>query len=188
MQAGGDAPKVASVASIFVSGIDTVIDKRLDKLGDTLAAASLRGKIGIANAKLAYSRYKALFSAPRWQLFAASRATTQRLLWASTGAKGPAYKDTMYVAALITVVTVPPATLDAFRDHGEVTADVIEQHLEGAHATLAALEQHGISLNEVTEDLTNEEAQQFADAFDKLFGSIARRRHMLLDTTMHPED
>jgi transaldolase/glucose-6-phosphate isomerase len=191
VQAGGDAAKVASVASIFVSRIDTVIDKRLDKLGDTRAAASLRGKIGIANAKLAYSRYKVLFSAPRWQLLAASGATTQRLLWASTAAKDPAYKDTMYVEALIgrdTVVTVPPATMDAFRDHGEVAADVIEQDLEGARAMLAALEQHGISLNEVTEDLTKEGVQQFADAFDKLFGAIARRRHMLLDITVHPED
>jgi transaldolase/glucose-6-phosphate isomerase len=191
VQAGGDAARVASVASIFVSRIDTVIDKRLDKLGDTRAAASLRGKIGIANAKLAYGRYKVLFSAPRWQRLAASGATAQRLLWASTGTKDPAYKDTMYVEALIgrdTVVTVPPATMDAFRDHGEVAADVIEQDLEGARAMLAALEQHGISLNEVTEDLTKEGVQQFADAFDKLFGAIARRRHMLLDTTVHPAD
>lgn len=189
VQAGGDPAKVASVASIFVSRIDTVIDKRLDALGDTPAAASLRGKIGIANAKLAYSRYKVLFSASRWQLLAASGATTQRLLWASTGAKDPAYKDTMYVEALIgrdTVVTVPPATMDAFRDHGEVTADVIEQDLEGARAMLTALEQHGISLNEVTEDLTKEGVQQFADAFDKLFGAIARRRHRQLDTIVHP--
>ena len=153
--------------------------------------ARLRGKIGIANAKLAYTRYKALFSAPRWQLLAASGAKTQRLLWASTGVKDPAYKDTMYVEALIgrdTVVTVPPATMDAFRDHGEVTSDVIEQDVEGARAMLAALDQQGISLNEVTEELVKEGVQQFADAFDKLFGAIARRRHMLLDATAHSED
>jgi transaldolase/glucose-6-phosphate isomerase len=191
VQAGGDAAKVASVASIFVSRIDTAIDKQLDKLRDKRLAGQLRGKIGIANAKLAYTRYKALFSTPRWQLLAASEATTQRLLWASTGVKDPTYKDTMYVEALIgrdTVVTVPPATMDAFRDHGDVMSDVIEQDVEGARAMLAALEQHGISLNEVTEDLTKEGVQQFADAFDKLFGAIARRRHMLLDTTAHPAD
>ncbi len=190
VRAGGDAAKVASVASIFVSRIDTAIDTRLDKLGDIRAAAQLRGKIGIANAKLAYSRYKVLFSAPRWQLLAASGAATQRLLWASTGAKDPAYKDTMYVEALIgrdTVVTVPPATMDAFRDHGEVTSDVIEQDLADARAMLATLEQHGISLDEVTEELAKEGVQQFADAFDKLFGAIARRRHMLLDSTARPE-
>jgi transaldolase/glucose-6-phosphate isomerase len=191
VQAGGDAAKVASVASIFVSRIDTAIDKQLDRLRDKRLAGQLRGKIGIANAKLAYTRYKALFSTPRWQLLAASGATTQRLLWASTGVKDPTYKDTMYVEALIgrdTVVTVPPATMDAFRDHGDVMSDVIEQDVEGARAMLAALEQHGISLNEVTEDLTKEGVQQFADAFDKLFGAIARRRHMLLDTTAHPAD
>jgi transaldolase/glucose-6-phosphate isomerase len=190
VRAGGDAAKVASVASIFVSRIDTAIDTRLDKLGDIRAAAQLRGKIGIANAKLAYSRYKVLFSAPRWQLLAASGAATQRLLWASTGAKDPAYKDTMYVEALIgrdTVVTVPPATMDAFRDHGEVTSDVIEQDLADARAMLATLEQHGISLDEVTEELAKEGVQQFADAFDRLFGAIARRRHMLLDSTARPE-
>lgn len=190
VRAGGDAAKVASVASIFVSRIDTAIARRLDKLGDIRAAARLRGKIGIANAKLAYSRYKVLFSAPRWQLLVASGATTQRLLWASTGAKDPAYKDTMYVEALIgrdTVVTVPPATMDAFRDHGEVTSDVIEQDLADARAMLATLEQHGISLDEVTEELAKEGVQQFADAFDRLFGAIARRRHMLLDSTARPE-
>ena len=97
--------------------IDTTIDKRLDKLDDKQAAGLLRGKIGIANAKLAYSRYKVLFSAPRWQPLAASGATTQRLLWASTGVKDPAYKDTMYVESLVgqdTVVTVPPATYGRF--------------------------------------------------------------------------
>ena len=130
-------------------------------------------------------------SSPRWRLLAASGATTQRLLWASTGTKDPAYKDTMYVEALIgrdTVVTVPPATMDAFRDHGEVTADVIEQDVEDARAMLAALEQHGISLDEVTEDLTKQGVRQFADAFDKLLDAIARRRRMLLDTAVHPED
>ena len=147
-------------------------------------ADRLRGKVAIANAKLAYVRYKALFSGPRWQRLAASGAKTQRLLWASTSTKNPAYKDTMYVEALIgrdTVDTIPPATMDAFRDHGEATPDVIEQDVEGARAMLAELEEHGVSLKEVTEELVTEGVQQFADAFDKLFGAIARRRRTLLE-------
>jgi len=183
-RAGGDVAKVGSVASIFVSRIDTAIDKQLDKLGDKQVADRLRGKAAIANAKLAYARYKALFSGPRWQLLAAAGAKTQRLLWASTSTKSPAYKDTMYVEALIgrdTVDTIPPATMDAFRDHGQAKSDVIEQDLAGARAMLAELEQHGVSLNEVTEELVKDGVQQFADAFDKLFGSIARRRRTLLE-------
>jgi transaldolase/glucose-6-phosphate isomerase len=181
-RAGGDVAKVGSVASIFVSRIDTAIDKRLEKLGDKQVADRLRGKAAIANAKLAYIRYGALFSGPRWQLLASSGAKTQRLLWASTSTKSPAYKDTMYVEALIgrdTVDTIPPATMDAFRDHGVANADVIEQDVEGARAMLAELEQHGVSLNEVTEELVKDGVQQFADAFDKLFGAIARRRTQL---------
>ena len=183
-RAGGDVSKIGSVASFFVSRIDTAIDKRLDKLGDKKLADRLRGKTAIANAKLAYVRYKALFSGPRWQLLAASGARTQRLLWASTSTKNPAYKDTMYVEALIgrdTVDTIPPATMDAFRDHGEATPDAIEQDVAAARAMLAELEEHGVSLKEVTEELVKDGVQQFADAFDKLFGTIARRRRTLLD-------
>src|SRR5665213_1201610 len=181
---GGDVSKAGSVASIFVSRIDVAIDKRLDKLGDQQLADHLRGKVAIANGKLAYVRYKALFSGPRWRLLAASGAKTQRLLWASTSTKSPAYKDTMYVEALIgrdTVDTIPPATMDAFRDHGEVIPDVIEQDLVGAHAMLAELEGSGVSLKEVTDELVKEGVQQFADAFDKLFGTIAKRRRTLLE-------
>jgi len=176
-RAGDDVSKIGSVASIFVSRIDTAIDKQLDKLGDKQVVDRLRGKAAIANAKLAYVRYKALFSGPRWQLLASSGAKTQRLLWASTSTKNPAYKDTMYVEALIgrdTVNTVPPATMDAFRDHGEANSDVMEQDVEGARAMLAELEQHGVSLNEVTEELVKDGVQQFADAFDKLFGTSWR--------------
>jgi len=190
-RAGGDVSEIASVASIFVSRIDTVVDGQLDKLGDKRAAAPLRGRIGIANAKVAYARYKALFSAPRWQRLAASGAKTQRLLWASTGVKDPAYKDTMYVEALIgrdTVATVPPATMEAFRDHGEVTADVIEQDEEGARALLVALDEQGISLNGITEELVKEGVHQFVEAFDKLFSAIARRRHMLREEDRVPRD
>jgi transaldolase / glucose-6-phosphate isomerase len=183
-RAGGDISKIASVASIFVSRIDTAIDKRLDKLRDKRLADRFRGKVAIANAKLAYARYKALFSGPRWRLLAAAGAKTQRLLWASTSTKNPAYKDTMYIEALIgrdTVDTIPPATMDAFRDHGKATPGIIEQDVAGARAMLVELEEHGISLKEVTEELVKDGVQQFADAFDKLFGAIARRRRTLLE-------
>jgi len=182
VRAGGDISRIASVASIFVSRIDTAIDKRLDKLGDKRAVEMLRGKAGIANAKIAYARYMALFSGPRWQRLAESGAKTQRLLWASTGVKDPAYRDTMYVEALVgrdTVNTIPPATMDAFRDHGEAAVDAIERDVEGAHAILAELQRRGISLDEVAEGLVGNGVQQFADAFDTLFGVIARRRLLL---------
>jgi transaldolase / glucose-6-phosphate isomerase len=183
-QSGGDLSRIGSVASIFVSRIDVATDKRLDKLGDKKLADRLRGKAGIANAKIAYARYKSLFSGPRWQRLAEAGAQTQRLLWASTSTKSPAYKDTMYVEALIgrdTVDTIPPATMDAFRDHGQVIPDAIEQHLAVARAILAELEQHGVSLKEVTDELVKEGVQQFAEAFDKLFGTIAKRRRTLLE-------
>ena len=183
-RAGGDVTKIASVASIFVSRIDVAVDKRLDKLGDKRVADRLRGKAAIANAKLAYVRYKALFSGVRWQNLTAAGAKTQRLLWASTSTKNSAYKDTMYVEALIgrdTVDTIPPATMDAFREHGEVVPDVIDQDVTGARAVLAELERRGISLKEATDELVREGVQQFADAFDKLFGAIARQRRALLE-------
>jgi transaldolase/glucose-6-phosphate isomerase len=183
-RSGGDLSKIGSVASIFVSRIDVATDKRLDKLGDKKLAGRLRGKAGIANAKIAHSRYKALFSGPRWRHLAEAGAKTQRLLWASTSTKDPAYKDTMYVEALIgrdTVDTIPPATMNAFRDHGAVIPDVIEQDLASARALLAELEEHGVSLKKVTDELVKEGVQQFADAFDKLFGTIAKRRRMLFE-------
>ena len=183
-KAGGDISKIGSVASFFVSRIDTAIDKRLDRLGDKQAANRLRGKVAIANAKLAYLRYKALFSGPRWQRLAAAGAKTQRLLWASTSTKNPAYKDTMYVEGLIgrdTVDTIPPATMDAFRDHGRATPDAIEYDVAGARETIAALEKHGISLMEVTDELVTDGVQQFGDSFDKLFGAIARSRRALIE-------
>lgn len=179
---GGDLSKIGSVASIFVSRIDVATDKRLDKLGDEKLAERLRGKAGIANAKIAYARYKALFSGPRWQHLAEAGAKTQRLLWASTSTKNPAYKDTMYVEALIgrdTVDTIPPKTMDAFRDHGAVTPDAIEQDVSGARALLAELEENGVSLKVITDELVKDGVQQFADAFDKLFGTIAKRRRTL---------
>ncbi len=183
-RAGGDISRIGSVASIFVSRIDTAVNKRLDKLDDKRVVNRFRGKVAIANAKLAYQRYKEMFSGPRWQRLAAAGAQTQRLLWASTSTKDPAYQDTMYVDALVgrdTVDTIPPATMDAFRDHGKAVPDAVERDVADARAILAELEQHGISLNEITEELVTEGVQQFADSFDKLFGAIARRRRTLRD-------
>jgi len=183
-KSGGDISKIGSVASFFVSRIDTAVDHQLDKISDKEAADALRGKAAIANAKLAYVQYKALFSGPRWEALATAGAKTQRLLWASTSTKNPIYKDTMYVEALVgrdTVDTIPPATMDAFRDHGQATPDAIEQDVSGARAVLAALEKHGISLKGITDKLVIDGVQQFADAFDKLFGAIARNRHALTD-------
>jgi transaldolase/glucose-6-phosphate isomerase len=183
-RAGGDISKIGSVASFFVSRIDTAVDKRLDKLADKRLADRFRGRIAIANAKVAYVRYQALFSGPRWQRLAAAGAKTQRLLWASTSSKNPAYKDTVYVEALVgrdTVDTVPPATMDAFRDHGRAIPDAIEEDVAGAEAMLAELAQHGISLQEITKELVVDGVQQFADAFDRLFGAIAARRRALFE-------
>jgi transaldolase/glucose-6-phosphate isomerase len=188
-RAGGDISKVSSVASIFVSRIDTEIDRRIDKLRDSRTSLRLRGKVGIANAKIAYARYKALFAGHRWEALEASGAKTQRLLWASTGVKDPAYKDTKYVEALIgrdTVNTIPPATMDAFRHHGMITADAIEQDLYSAYSILAELEQIGVSLNEVTDELLKDGVRKFAGAFDKLLDSIARRRDVLRESEPAP--
>ena len=183
-RAGGDLSKIASVASFFVSRIDGAIDGLLEKQSDTQNAAPLLGKIAIANAKIAYTRYKALFSGPRWENLAALGAKTQRLLWASTSAKNPAYRDTLYVEALIgrdTVDTLPPATMDAFRDHGKATPDAIEQNVEGAKKSLEALAALGVSLDAVMEQLVEEGVTLFADAFDKLLGAVARRRRTLVE-------
>ncbi len=184
MKAGGDISTIGSVASFFVSRIDAAVDKRLDRLGDKQTADRLRAKVAIANAKLAYVRYKTLFSSTRWGRLAAAGAKTQRLLWASTSTKNPAYKDTMYVEGLIgrdTVDTIPPATMDAFRDHGRATPDAIEQDIAASRETIAALEKHGISMKEVTDELVTDGVRQFADAFDKLFGAVARSRRALIE-------
>jgi transaldolase/glucose-6-phosphate isomerase len=174
---GGDPRSVASVASFFVSRIDVAVDKLLDD-----RSAALRGKAAIANAKLAYQRFKRLFSGARWEKLRAQGARVQRVLWASTGTKNPAYSDVLYVEELIgphTINTMPPATLDAFRDHGRVRASV-EQDLDGARRTLAALEQAGISLDAVTEKLIDEGVRRFVDDFDRLLGALAGKRAALL--------
>ena len=182
---GGDLSHVASVASFFVSRIDSAVDKQLDdkiaKANDPTEKArlqALKGKVAIANAKLAYQDYKKLFSGPRWQKLEARGAKPQRLLWASTGTKNKEYSDVLYVEELIgknTVNTVPPATLDAFRDHGKVR-DSLEENIEDARSVLAGLEKSGISLDAITAELVKDGVKQFADAADKLYGAVAHKR------------
>ena len=186
---GGDPSKIASVASFFVSRIDQSVDKLIDEcLRQTNDAdkradlTGLRGKIAIANAKLAYQRYKRLFAGARWEKLRAEGARVQRLLWASTGTKNPAYSDVFYVEGLIapeTISTMPPATMDAFRDHGRVQP-TLEENIEQARQVMATLEKSGISIDAVTAKLVEEGVQIFADAFDKLLDAVARKRVALL--------
>lgn len=183
--AGADLASVASVASFFVSRIDTLVDARLTEraaaaTGETARARirSLLGKVAIANAKLAYEKYAALSRGARWQKLAAKGAQTQRLLWASTSTKNPAYRDVYYVEELIgpdTVDTVPPATFDAFRDHGRVRATLTSE-VDQARVTMATLAEVGISMAEVTDTLLVEAVRLFAEPFDKLLAAIEKRR------------
>src|SRR6202158_1253121 len=182
---GGDPSHVASVASFFVSRIDSAVDKQLDEKiarandpTEKERLAGLKGKVAIANAKLAYQEYKHLFSGPRWDRLAAKGARPQRLLWASTGTKNKDYSDVLYVEELIgpnTINTVPAATLDAFRGHGKVR-DSLEENIEDAGRVLAELEKSGISLDAITVDLVKDGVKQFADAADKLYGAVAHKR------------
>src|SRR5712671_6378131 len=186
---GGDPSHVASVASFFVSRIDTAADKLLDekiaKANDPTEKerlAALKGKVAIANAKLAYQEYKYLFAGPRWEKLKAKGARPQRLLWASTGTKNKDYSDVLYVEELIgpeTVNTMPPATLEAFCNHGKVR-DSLEENIEDARRVLAELEQSGISLDAITDDLDKEGVKLFADAADKLYEAVAHKRTTVL--------
>lgn len=173
---GGNLGGVASVASFFVSRIDSAIDAELErKMAAGAELAALRGRAAIANAKLAYGIYQALVAGARWRALLAKGAQPQRLLWASTSTKSPDYRDVIYVEELVgrdTVNTIPPATLDAFRDHGRVRESLIEDP-EAARQLLADLERHGISLAAVTDRLLEEGVKLFADAFDKLLAAVA---------------
>ncbi|WP_420382083.1 bifunctional transaldolase/phosoglucose isomerase [Novosphingobium sp.] len=176
--AGGDVGKLASVASFFVSRIDAAIDKKIDALENPAQGDVVRGKVAIANAKMAYVAYGDLFAGPRWDALAAAGAHTQRLLWASTSTKSKSLKDTVYVEALVgkdTVNTIPPKTLDAFRDHGEVQADAITTDLDDARNTLKMLADLGIDLDEVCRGIVVDGVKLFSDAFDKLLGATARQ-------------
>ncbi|HEX5279169.1 MAG TPA: bifunctional transaldolase/phosoglucose isomerase [Micropepsaceae bacterium] len=188
--AGGDARRLASVASFFVSRIDTAVDKLIDakiKQRPDQKLADLRGRIAVANAKLAYQDYKQLFSGSRWDALQQRGARVQRLLWASTSTKNPAYRDVMYVEDLIgpdTINTMPIETIEAFRDHGKV-ANTIEADIPAAQQQLNLLEKFGISLNEVTDKLTVEGVKSFAESFDGLLAGVEQRRAQTLGAALN---
>jgi transaldolase / glucose-6-phosphate isomerase len=181
---GGDASQVASVASFFISRIDTAVDAQVTARLRAAKSAqertllrSLLGKVAIANGRLTYQRFKAIFQGARWEALAVKGARKQRVLWASTSTKNPQYRDVMYVEELIgadTVNTMPPATMEAFRDHGRVRAS-LEDDLEGARDTMEILAQVGISMTEVTDKLTDEGVRLFAEPFDKLLDALLPR-------------
>jgi transaldolase len=168
---GGSLDGIASVASFFVSRVDTEIDKRLDKAG---ADASLKGKAGIANAQLAYQAYEEVFTSDRWRALEAKGAVPQRPLWASTGVKNPEYSDTMYISELIapgTVNTMPEKTMKAFADHGEPGTPV-QKAYEDAAAVMKAVEDAGVDLDDVFRVLEDEGVQKFVDSWDELTESV----------------
>ena len=174
----GDPTNVASVASFFVSRIDTEADKRLDEIG---GHDELKGKLAIANARLAYQRYKEIFAGPRWEYLASKGATPQRVLWASTSVKNPDYRDTLYVEELIgpdTVNTVPEETIKDFQDHG-VPRPRLEAELEQARQVFASLEAAGVDYKDVTDTLEREGVEKFADAFAELLAGLERKRSSL---------
>ncbi|HSH02416.1 MAG TPA: transaldolase [Anaerolineae bacterium] len=167
---GGDPRRVASVASFFVSRVDAAVDEALEKLGNE----KLQGKIAIANSKVVYQRFKVLFHGERFAELKAAGAQPQRLLWASTSTKNPDYPDTLYVDALIgpeTVNTLPPKTLEAFKDHGTLAATLEKETAEAA-AALAELDALGIDLTEITEELQTAGVKSFADSFTQLMATI----------------
>jgi transaldolase/glucose-6-phosphate isomerase len=184
VKSGGDASRIASVASFFVSRIDTLADSLLAdrvKNAKTLVerdlARGLEGKVAIANAKLAYQIYKKIFGDARWHALASRGGQTQRVLWASTGTKNPAFSDVLYVEELIgpdTVNTIPPATYDAFRDHGRLRAS-LEEGVAEARETMENLARTGIPMKEVTDRLTDEGVKLFEEAFDKLLQAVEKR-------------
>jgi transaldolase len=171
VEGGGDPSAVASVASFFVSRVDTEADRRLDEIG---GHDELKGKLAVANAKLAYQRYKEIFAGERWEALAARGATPQRCLWASTSTKNPAYRDVLYVEELIgpmTVNTMPEETIEAFQDHGEV-APTLEQGIDEARGVFEGIEQAGVSYADVTDTLEREGVEKFADSFSELLEGI----------------
>ncbi|MFJ5216416.1 transaldolase [Streptomyces sp. NPDC088354] len=172
--AGLDLSLIHSVASFFVSRVDSEIDKRLEKIG-TEEARGLKGRAALANARLAYEAYQEVFAGERWTVLAAAGAHEQRPLWASTGVKDPAYKDTLYVDELVapgTVNTMPQATLDATADHGRIEGDTVTGRYDGARADLAAVERLGISYGEVVKQLEDEGVAKFQAAWDDLLAAV----------------
>ncbi len=191
--AGGDPRKVASVASFFVSRIDTEADRRLDQVSDSAsagaggtaraggAAIKLKGKLAVANARLAYEHYKSTFAGARWEFLAGKGATPQRVLWASTSTKNPAYPDTLYVDDLIgpdTVNTMPQQTIDAYQDHGDPKPR-LEQDLDEAHALIDKLAAVGVSYEDVTDTLEREGVEKFSDSFTQLLDGLRTKQAAL---------
>ena len=187
--AGRPVDRIASVASFFVSRVDTAVDHKLDqRIEATYDEArknelrALQGKAAIANAKLAYDAYKEIFAGPRWDALAQKGARTQRCLWASTSTKNPKYRDIRYAEQLIgpdTVDTMTPATIEAFLDHG-VVERTVDKDVDQARAELAAIEKAGISMDEVTLQLQKDGVKQFADSFDELIDAISARRQEMM--------
>jgi len=181
--AGKDLRHVASVASFFISRIDTLVDARLSERlktaegGERDRVQALFGTVANANGKLTYERYSRIFSGPRWEKLQRQGAQTQRVLWASTSTKNPNYRDVIYVEELIgpdTVNTMPPATIDAFRNHGRLRHSLTE-NVAGARATMEQLAQVGISMQEVTAQLLDDGVRLFAEAFDKLLRAVEQK-------------
>jgi transaldolase len=173
---GGDPSKVASVASFFVSRVDTEADKRLE------GHPELQGKLAVANAKLAYQHYLETFKGPRWEYLEGKGATTQRCLWASTSTKNPAYSDVLYVEDLIgpeTVNTMPLETIKAFQDHGKVPGDTVLEGVDEARDLLVQLEKVGVSYDEIVETIEAEGVQKFADSFDQIIEEVRAKRGAL---------
>jgi len=173
----GKSVDIRSVASFFVSRVDTEADKRLEAIGRT----DLQGKLAVANAKLAYKSYKRMFSGPRWEALAAKGAHPQRCLWASTSTKNPDYRDVLYIEELIgpdTVNTMPEETIVAFQDHG-VVADTLEGGVEEAEQVLVDLREAGLDYDDVTETIEREGVQKFIDSFTELKQGIAEKRDAL---------
>jgi transaldolase len=175
---GGDPGKVASVASFFVSRIDTEADRRLEEVG---APQDLHGKLAIANAKLAYAHYLEVFGGPRWEYLVGKGASPQRVLWASTSTKNPAYKDTLYVEELLgpdTVNTMPEETIKAYQDHGEPRSR-LESDLQDAHALLAELKRVGVDYDDLTDTLEREGVEKFSQSFAELLQSLREKQGSL---------
>jgi transaldolase len=178
VEAGGDPAKVGSVASYFVSRVDTEADRRLDEVGHP----ELKGKLAVANAKLAYQNYQEIFSGERWEALAAKGATPQWCLWASTSTKNPEYRDVLYIEELIgpdTVNTMPRETIEAFQDHG-VVEPTLEQGIDEAHRVFERIAEAGVDYDDVTDTLEREGVQKFIDSFTELLEGIESKRQQLV--------
>src|SRR5437763_13519707 len=179
VEGGGDPAKVRSVASFFVSRVDTEADKRLEAIG-TAEALALRGKLAIANARIAYENYEKVFGGERWEALEAKGALPQRCLWASTSTKNPEYRDVLYVEELIgprTVNTMPEETIKAFQDHGEVRGDTVENDLAEAHRLLEEqLPAVGVDYDDVVASVEKEGVEKFSDSFAELLDGVRAKR------------